>query len=320
MPSNDNNTVNSTLNLIRNYKFTFFDLTGDGPFTVNPVPDTLIQNSVNFSFTYTITNNLQNTCKFMFYNLAQSTIGLFVSQQNKRGFIFDAWYANDTTGNTTIFKGLTFTTNTYRQGADIITEVVGCDVFMNLMYKGIKQSFPAGTTYLTIVQTLLSYYGNFVSLNSISNQFLTGTYASPKTFIGQLNTILQQIASDAGLIYSFQLNSITMIPVDLSIVRPNAVQTITSKNGLVGYPRAEAISVQLFPVTYFNAVSLDKNLSLVTVNTLLRAYNLYDKVQLSSQQFQGFYGILSITHSGEWRGNPWYSTLKLWPDTNAGSS
>lgn len=313
------NLDNSNLNLIRHYRFSFFDLTGSGPFTVNPVPDVTIQDTFNFSFNYTVSNNTLNTATFSFYNLSQKMIALFTSQNNRRGFIFDTWYANRSTGDTTVFKGLTYTVNTYRQGADIITEVVGCDVFLNLLYKGVAQSFPAGTTYLTVVQTLLKYYGNIAPLSTISNQFLTGTYKSPKTFRGQLVTILKQVASDANCIFSIQLNGITMIPKDLSVFRPNSVQTINAKNGLVGYVRAEALSVQLFPVTFFDNQNLDRNLSLLTVNTLLRPYNLYDKVYLDSEQFQGYYGILSLTYNGEWRGNNWFSSLRLWPDPNGGS-
>jgi hypothetical protein len=309
---------NSSLNFNRHYKFTFFDITGQGPFTIVPVPNVFIQDSVNFSFSYTVTNSLLNTCTFRFYNLSEETIGLFTSQQQRRGFQFDAWYGNDTSGNVTIFKGLSYTSNTYYQGPDTITEITGCDVFLNLMYKGIVQYFPAGTTYLAAVQTLLGYYGNIVSLNSLSNQFLSGSYKAPTTIMGQFNDVLKTIAADAGLIYSIQLGQVTMIPKDLTVVRPTSIQQINNQNGLVGYPRATALSVQLFPVTFFDNQALDRNVSLISVTTLMRPYNLYDKVYVKSRQFDGPYGVLSLTQTGEWRSNAWYSVMTLWPDTNAG--
>lgn len=311
------NLANSNLNLIRHYSFTFYNVTGGGPFTVTPIPQTIIQDSFNFSFSYSVTNNILNTAKFTFYNLSQATVGLFSSTQNRRGFIFNTWYANDTVNSVALFNGLTYTVNTYRQGADIITEVVGCDVFLNLLYKGIAQSFPAGTSYLTVVQTLLNYYGNIGNLNSISNQYLTGVYTSPKVFRGQLITILKKIASDAGLIFSIQLNTITMIPKSLSITTSNVIQMINSQTGLVGYVRAEALSTQLFPVTYFNNQNLNSNLSILSISTLMKHYNLYDKIYLQSEFFTGNYGILSISHNGEWRQNQWYTSLKLWPDTSS---
>lgn len=311
------NFDDSQLNLIRHYKFTFFNLIGQDNFTIQPIPNTVIQDSVNFSFTYTVTNSILNTAHFVFYNLSKETISLFSSTQNRRGFVFDTWYANKTTGNTTLFSGLTYTVNTYRQGTDTITEVVGCDLFLNLLFKGITASYPAGTTYLSIVQNLLQKYGSIVTLSSLSNQFLSSkTYKSPKTFKGQLMTILKSIAADAGLIFSIQLNTITMIPKNLNTYTSNIVQTINKYNGLVGTVRAEALSTQLFPVTYFENQNINQNLSILTVNTLIRAYSLYDKIKLESEQFNGYYGILGLTYNGEWRSNNWYATLRLWPDKN----
>lgn len=315
MPSPDN----SSLNIIRHYRFTFFDLLGNGEdFFIQPISPVVIQDSMNFSFSYSVNNSILNTAKFNFYNMTKSGIDLFSSQQNRRGFILKTWYGNDNSGDKTLFSGLTYTVNTYRQGPDIITEVVGCDLFLNILLKGVNLSFPAGTTQLVIVQTLLQQYGGVVSLNAISEGFLNYVqYKSPKTFKGQLFSILKIIAADSNLIFSTQLNTITMIPSYLSINTPNAIQLISSTNGLVGTVRAEALSVQLLPVTFFNNQNLDRNLSILTVNTLLRHYNLYDKVQLESEQFNGYYGILGLTHSGEWRGNNWYSTLRLWPDNKS---
>lgn len=314
--------INTGLNLQRNYSFTFFTLTGSGPFTVIPDPITLIQNSVNFSFNYTVTNNVNNNITLQFYNLSQNSIAQFVGQNNRRGFVFNAWYGNPDIaplGNITIFKGLVYTVSTYREGPDVITEVVGCDMFLNLMASGISESFPAFTPYLTIIQTLLAKYGDVVSLDPVSYEYLTGSYKTYKTYTGQLFTIINKIAADAGLIFSVQQNVIRMIPQYLTVVTTNDFQTITDSNGLVGYPRAISLSVQLFPVTFFGGgVNLNQNLSLLCVTTLLRPYTLYSTVFLDSEFFTGYYGILNMTQNGEWRGNPWYSTLTLWPNTTAG--
>lgn len=309
-------SVNNNFNLIRHYKFTFFDLAGAGPFTITPVANTFVQDSYNFGFNYTVINQVSNTCKITFYNLEANVINLFAGKRNRRGFTLDIWYANNITGNTTIFRGLTYSTNTYRQGPDLITEVVGCDLFFNLLYKGVMQTFPPNTTYLSIVQAVLSYYGDIVTLNPISNQYLTGVYKTPKTIRGQLNTVLEKIAADAGLIYSLQLHQVTMVPATLTVNTPNAVQTINETNGLVGYVKAESLSLQLFPVLFSSTLQIDKNISLISLSTLMRPYHLYSKIYLEYRNFTGYYGILSVTHTGEWRGNPWYSMLILWPNIN----
>lgn len=314
-------------NINRHYKFTFFSVnaienktTGVNTFEVVNDPSAYIQDSVNFNFNYTVTNTLNNTITINFYNLSAASLGLFANQNNRRGFQFDAWYGNNTQGNITIFRGLTYTVNNYRVGADIITEVVGCDIFLNLLQQAHQQTFPAGTSYLQIVQKVLGDYGSVLALNPASKQFLTGIYKTPKVYTCQPYTILEIISKDAGLIFAIQQNIITFAPKGLDQVLPKSDQIISQKNGLVGYVRPIALSIQLFSITYFTEQNLNKNVPLLSVTTLLRHYDLYSAIHLTSENYDGEYGVLSVTHSGEWRSNTWYSSLVLWPspgDPNA---
>lgn len=306
------------LNLGRQYKVSFFDMVGNGPFTVRPLKD-FVQDSVNFSIDYNVTNQSFNSAKFIFYNLQNSSIELFSSNNNRRGFSVDLWYGDaGNTQSSTIFKGLTFNTNTYRSGTDLITEVTGCDLFLNLLYKNIAQSFPSGTSTLSIVNYILQYYGDAISLGAQSQQFLNKIYQTPKLFRGSILDIFKIIASDSGLFFNLHKNILNFSPNQISLNR-NAVisQVITPQNGLIGNIKPEALSVQLFPVSYFGGPALDKNISILTVNTLIRQYYLYDTVELRSSQFNGLYGILSLSQRGEWRQNNWYSTLKLVPAVNS---
>ena len=306
--------TNSNLNVNRHYQFEFFNVLGTSNFTIAPI-GTCIQDSVNFSFNYSVVTSYSNTATFAFYNLSKAAISLFSDGQNRRGFFFNAWYGNNNQGNITIFRGLTSVVSTYRIGADVITEVTASDMITNLGYlESINHSFPINTTYLTVVQTLLKDYGAMLTLDPRSNQFLTGTYKTPQTFTGDLQGNLRSICADAGLLFTSFLGIITMVPSQLNVITGNDYQNINDGNGLVGFPRAIGLSTQLFPIFYAQgSINLNQNLSLIAVSTLLRPYPLYSKILLKSENFTGYYGVLNVTYEGEWRGNTWYSDLTLYP-------
>lgn len=303
-------------NVNRNYRFSFFRVIGDGdktPFSVLPLAD-YIQNSVNFSFDYSVVSQTQNSAKFTFWNLSPQTISLFATDRNRIGFSLDIWYGNGSgTQSSTIFKGLVFTTNTYLQGPNLITEVVGCDVFVNLEYKRIAQGFPPGTSALTMVQYFIRYYGEIISLSSESYSYLTKVYTINKFFRGTITDILNRIAADCGVIFAWHNNTFYFVPNNVNLPRIGTGQVINAKNGLVGNVKASMMSTQLFPVNYFTAVNLDRNAPLLSVTTLIRPYTIYSSVRLQSEQFNGDYGILHFTQQGEWRGTNWYSHLTLFP-------
>lgn len=306
--------TNANLNINRHYQFEFFNVLGQNNFTISPI-GVFIQDSVNFTFNYSLVTSYSNTATFAFYNLSKATINLFADGQNRRGFFFNAWYGDNNQGNITIFRGLTCIVNTYRIGADVITEVTASDMVTNLGYlEPLKHSFPANTTYLTVVQTLIKDYGAMLTLDPRSNQYLLGTYKTPQTFTGDLQANLRNVCADAALLFTSFLGIITMVPNKLSVITGNDYQNINDRNGLVGFPRAIGISTQMFPIFYIQgALNLNQNLSLIAVSTLLRPYQLYSKVLVRTENFNGYYGVLNVTYQGEWRSNSWYSDLTLYP-------
>ncbi len=305
--------INANLNLIRHYRFNFYTITGNGPYTVVPT-NNVIQDSVNFSFNYSIASSLRNTANFTFYNLSEQSIGLFTSQTKNVSFSFDAWYGDNNKGDITIFRGSTSIVNTYRDGPDIITEVTASDLFTNLLLpSGFQQQFPPGTPFLTIIQTICSLYGAGLTLDPGSAQYLTGSYKTWKTFLGSRDKVIKQVTSDAGCLYAIHLNTLIIFPNTFKVASTAIYQKINKNNGLVGYPRAISLSAQLLPPAVFSGINLNQNLSLISVSTLLRNYKVNTTVIVESENFNGPYVIMYVNHNGEWRGNSWYSNLTLIP-------
>ena len=196
--------INANLNIIRHYSFKFFTITGGGttpgpiysqlPFTITPNPTASIQDSVNFTFNYSIVNMNSNTAQFTFYNLSQASSAMFTSKNARIGFYFNAWYGDNTKGNTTIFMGSTSLANTYRNGPDVLTEVTASDLLTSIVSVNFVMGFPPNTSYLNIINTLLKTYGPILTLDQGSIQYLSGlTYSYPKTCKGSLNSILTKI-------------------------------------------------------------------------------------------------------------------------------
>lgn len=312
MPTRDDLLIN------RSYRISFFDIRQDsstGKARKVYLENRQIFNSVNFSFQYSVTNNTTNIATFRFYNIAEDTIALFTSPDSQRGFTLDCWYGEEVRKDTTIFSGIVAQVNTYFEGPNVITEIKAGDLFINLFVQGFSRKYLAGANYAQIIADLLDYYGHIIAIDSGCVDLLISKVLKVATVIrGQFQTVLSRLASDAGLFYIVHGDYLTF--VDAATFGQQSTeprQLISAETGLVGYPRAIAISQQLYPVFYTRAVVLNKNLSLVQATTYIDSYVLYSTVQLKSKNLSGYYNVLSCVHAGEWRGNQWYTNLILWP-------
>lgn len=307
-------------NFDRQYEFTFFDVSDDN--IVTDVPNFKIRNSLNFSFNYTVITGVFNTAKFYFYNLSENTINLFAGKNNRRGFYFRASYFDSKNLlQSLIFRGLTFRVNSYRQGTEIITEVIACDSFFNLQQPTIKTiNYKSGTTAIQILQDVSNHLGVF---NSVSGtDFLSGklSYNHPITFSNvSLIEIINMVANDNSCTWAFDIAGLKLAPLPNNPNYESALITntplLSRETGLVGNVIAENISAQMFPIDYYSQRRLRNNLPWVTATILLRPMPLFSKVRIQCEisSLNGIYFVFSSSYSGEFRGNPWYTTLKLSP-------
>lgn len=307
-------------NFVRQYSITFFDV--DANNNITDVPNVKIQNSLNFSFSYNVTLGIFNVAKFYIYNISESTLELFASKKNRRGFYLRCSYDNaDNLKNSLIFRGLTFRVNSYREGPDLITEIIACDVYFNLQQPKIKTlNFKAGVTAREIVQTASNNVGVFNSVSGLDYLNVRPVYKHPLTFTNvPITQIFDMVAADNACVWGFDIAGFKFHP------RPNnpdyqsgvisSIPLISRETGLVGNVRAESISAQLFPIDYFSEQRLQNNYPFVTVTTLMRPAPLFSKVNLQCEikALSGTYIIFAASYQGEYRSNSWYTTMKLTP-------
>lgn len=305
-------------NFGRHYQFKFFEV-NDSNNIINQ--NEVIQDSLNFKFSYNLIPCSFNTGKFYIYNITEKSVGFFSSKNKRKGFFLYCCYDNiNNLPNSLIFRGLTNRVNNYREGPDLITEIDASDVFFNITQAKIKTlNFPSGTTPSDILQKISDYLGVFSAVSG--TEFLTKTvYNHPLTFSNiDVGTIIADIAADGGCAWSCDTQGIKLTPLQnnplstLIDVEPTAV--ISRNTGLIGNVRAEVISVQSFPVDYYATQILVDNSPFVTATVLMRSFSLRQTVQLICEikSLNGLYIIYSISYNGEYRGNDWYATLKLQP-------
>lgn len=308
------------LNFVRYYEFTFFEINNDK--VLIDLNNFKIANSVNFSFIYNISNNCFNIAKFYFYNISENTINLFTNKNNKRGFYFRACYENPARLNQSlIFRGLTLVVNSYREGPDLITEITACDPFFNLQQATIKSiNEPNGISAPDLMQKVSDYLGVFNPVSGVEFLKFKTIYDHPLTFKNvPITTILDMVAHDNACAWSFDNEGIKLYPLPNNPDYDSGIITnaplISRDTGLIGNVKSESFSSQMFPIDYYSDQRLQNNYPFVTVTCLLRAMPLYSKINLKSEftSLNGIYVVYAVNYIGEYRGNPWYTTMKLSP-------
>jgi hypothetical protein len=201
----------------------------------------------------------------------------------------------------------------------LITEVVGYDTLFSLTKPKTSFTFNAGTTSLQVLQKVLTYYNAPTSL--VGGNLLTKVYEADFAIVNQsLDNILKTIAADNSCLFSLSSSSIIFYPQDeknVTYAPINIPIVISPQTGLVGNVRAEGFSVQLGPIEYFTQKDLTKNRPLISATILLRKVNIFSPVKLKDTEFKQFndqkYYVLGVSYNGEYRGNNWYTVLKLCP-------
>lgn len=311
----------SFVNINRKYKFTMFTMNkATGNLTIQNKP--IIKDPIHFNFSYTVAVSAINVATFNFFNLNKDTISK-LSSGDSTGFILECWYEGglvpNSSANEIIFKGLIFRTNVYRSGADLITEVVAFSSLLSPSREKVSLKFPRLSKSLDVLTKCLDALG--VKANIQGADHLSLIYKSHFAVINKgLGEILKSIASDNSCLFYITADDLVFFPNFTSGKAKKAAGAeiqISTKNGLVGNIRAEGLSIQLAPVNYFQQKNLTQNLPVITVTTLLRKAALFSTVKILDGELDIYgkykWGIFGAAYNGEYRGNTWYTTLKLAP-------
>jgi hypothetical protein len=149
-------------------------------------------------------------------------------------------------------------------------------------------------------------------------------YDHPVTFTNvPVTTILNMVCNDNACTWASDIDGIKLYPTQNNPLYYNSgsitsIPLISAATGLVGNVRAESFSSQLFPFDFYSDQRLQNNYPYITVTCLLRPMPLYSKVRIQCEfpALNGIYLVSSVNYAGEYRGTPWYTTMKLSPVVN----
>ncbi len=173
-----------------------------------------------------------------------------------------------------------------------VTSIEGEDAGRSLTSSRITESFPAGTSKLTVVKKCLEALGlGAGNLMQVEAQLAKQTYLRGTVLDGQASKELAGVVKSAGLTYSVQDGAVQFLVVGQGL-RRTAVR-LNASTGLIGYPERDT-------------TGLLKVESLLNPDLFVGNY-----VLLESPTHQGSYIIQKVTYSLSTFSQNWYARLEL---------
>jgi hypothetical protein len=244
------------------------------------------------------------------YNLDSKTIAQIRGEFSD--VLLQAGYVNAGFG--TIFKG---TIRQYAVGKESATDsyldILAADGDIGYNYGVVNRSLPRGaltedaiTSAVEAMGTSDGYMPNFSGTESLRG----------KVLFGMARDVLKEEANQNACTWSIQDGKVVFIPLNKYI--PGDVVKINSLTGMIGIPELtdQGVSVRtlLNPnVKIGYLIQLDNK----TVNQLFQQnadnpipYNQYTGIQrLASVSADGLYRVYAAEHTGDTRGQPWYTDI-----------
>jgi hypothetical protein len=262
------------------------------------------------------TNEQPKAAEIYIYNLSASTMNLLAgvdSQKINTQVILECGYGSELS---VVFKGRVFQ---YRRGRDNPTDTWLCvlaisgDAVQNDAL--VNQSIPAGTSKNEVSNILVSEtnkYGLVTGeIASISEQ----QYPRGRVFFGSLHDSIQQFGKENNIDFDYSDDVISSINKLGFSVEP--VQVLTPKTGMVGMP--QLTSEGLIVKCLLNPKLKRKGRVQVDMSNLqTESYDIGYSSQQVDQPYknpklatnaEGMFIIQAIEHSGDTRGDEWYTHL-----------
>ena len=204
--------------------------------------------------------------------------------------------------------GLIFTgdiVQPYREKEDGITYKLTLvsqdgDLFMN---NGIiNASYRAGQTTRRMIEEIASKSSNKIDLGSISNNLKQGALSRGKVLFGLSRDCLRQIAKSEEAAFFINDGKINLVKAE--DLPEGEIISLGPDSGLIGTPEQtdDGITAQclLNPLLNLNKfVYID--------NTLIQEMKVSNDGSLKQIEGSGVYRIIKITHTGDTRGDTWYT-------------
>ncbi len=262
------------------------------------------------------TNEQPKATEIYIYNLSAKTMNLLAgvdSQKINTQVILECGYGSELS---VVFKGRVFQ---YRRGRDNPTDTWLCvlaisgDAVQNDAL--INQSVPAGTSKNEVSNLLVAETNKYGLITGEVADISEQQYPRGRVFFGSLHDSIQQFGKENNIDFDYADDVISSINKLGHSVEP--VQVLTPKTGLVGLP--QLTSEGLIIKCLLNPKLKRKGRVQVDMSNLqTESYDISYSGQHVDQPHknpktatnaEGVFIIQAIEHSGDTRGDEWYTTL-----------
>lgn len=251
-----------------------------------------------------------NTCYVRVYNLKDETVNVAIKEYTR--VVVQAGYEDGNFG--VIFDG---TIKQFKKGkesnTDTFLEIMAADGDLGYNFGVVNKTLAAGSSPQDRAQALADAMG--AGLDKNANQYLQSTggiLPRGKVLFGLAREFMRDLTVSTASRWSIQNGTVTIIP--LTGYLPGDVVKLTARTGLIGIPEATDGGIQVTTLlnpllTVGNRVQIDnKSINQTTIKE--QGFPQYNALSFpASTDRDGFYRVLVVEHSGDTRGQEWYSHL-----------
>lgn len=241
-----------------------------------------------------------NSATIEVYNMDKETIALF--EQDYIAAVFSAGYVD--IGVKRLFAGQVVDCSTRKSGTDIVTQIKMGAGYTELNHNILSGSIPAGQTYEEgfeqVRKSLGLAKGAYVGTN-LNNPIISGypLMGEPKRTLDKLSEASQtEYRVDNGALYVNDMDgSISTNMGDVYIV--------SEDTGMIEAP----YRFQVNGDKQRGSKDKVKKKGVQWKMLLNGEVNPGEIVKVEFEDFSAYYKVDSVRHSGDYRGNPWYSEV-----------
>jgi hypothetical protein len=250
-----------------------------------------------------------NTMVVRVYNLADSTRQTIIDEFDQVSL--QAGYKNSSVG--IIFTGGIKQFKKGRESnVDSFLEITAADNDLGYNFGFVNTTLAAGATHADIVNRCAAAMGVKVDPAALALAATGGVLPRGRVLFGLARVMMREVAETLGARWSVQNG--TLVLISQTSFLPSQAVLLNSQSGLIGTPEATEDGVEirclLNPLLQVGCPIQIAN-DLVNQRSINRNFNtrILATTQVANVTNDGLYRVLSLDHSGDTRGQDYYSDI-----------
>jgi hypothetical protein len=249
-----------------------------------------------------------NTCQIRVYNVSDQTANKIQKQFSQ--VILQCGYQDGDLG--TIFAGTLVQARKGRESpVDTYVDISGADGDEALNFAVVNTALAAGSSFSDRINALIQAMGGSGVTLGYVGPLPSGVLPRGKTMFGMARDHLRDLAFASDMTWSIQNGVLQLVPLTGSL--PGTAVVLNSATGMIGFPEQteEGIQVRclLNPQIKVGGQVQINNADIQQAQLNLGVSGANQNSFLPSITDDGVYKVVVCEHSGDTRGQEWYSDL-----------